>query len=118
MPKGRGSNKTGKGPTPPKTPVQPTAGGLPPHVELLVTRQQLEQALLEKRDLQMQLRQAMQLAIAALSTKRSKSATLTANQLAELDSKYAGINLEQNEENDSVVLSLVEREAQDAAEST
>lgn len=106
MPKGRGSNKTGGGPTPPQERPQQVQQGIPPHVELLVTKNQLSDALVQTRQLQAQVEQLTRMVMAVLLTKKGNTATIKPSQVEKLVG-FSGFSVDENED-ESVTLSLVE----------
>ena len=114
MPKGRGSNKKGQGPTAPKQRPQQVPQGIPPVVENMVLKSQVEDLVLRNRQLQAAVQQAQQIAMAVLHTKRDKTAKITQSILEKLP-EYAGLRVDQGDD-DTLVVSLVTQEDADAAD--
>lgn len=119
MPKGRGSNKKGGGPTPPRPQPPVMDGGIPPQIQLLVQKQQMEQLVFEKAQAQTQVNQLVQLVTGVLLTKRGHSATLTLA-LQEKIQRYSGITVDTDDDG-VVTVSLgaeIEEEEDHVSEAT
>lgn len=109
MPKGRGSNKKGRGPTPAKEQPQqrPQPNGMA--LELMVTKAQLEEMTVAKRQLQERVAELMRLLALVISRRRENSVTITPGQAQSALSRFDRINMEEDDDG-NLTLELIETE--------